>query len=228
MLGIDDAKLDGSWLDEALTGFERANEALVLQTRALLNRIVADAAVHGRFINTLSMLEHIGSYKIMTTQHSVHVDQPTLKHVAEEAQHAFFMKRQAEKTAGRPLEYVDADLLAPAAARLYFQRLEASVRRVLKRQRSIRAAYLYMSLIVEFRALWLYRLYEQTLKQAGHFMSLKRVLGEEQHHLADMAHRLELAGELGNERAGAFLAHEQRLYERLLTALGTFINECPR
>jgi hypothetical protein len=191
----------------------------VLQTRAVLGRIVSDAALLARLLNTLSMLEHLGSHKIMATQHAPDIDQPTLKHVAEEAGHAYFMKRQAEKTADRPLEYVGADLLAPGAARMYFQRLEAALARVLGRQGSARAVYLYMSMIVEFRALWFYGLYQQTLQRAKHALSLKRVLGEEQNHLHDMATRLEAAGELSDARVSNFVARERALYSRLLGAL---------
>jgi hypothetical protein len=165
------------------------------------------------------MLEHMGSHKIMATQRGPAIDQATLRHVAEEAHHAYFMKRQGEKTAERPMEYVAADLLAPAAARMYFQRLESAMLKLLERQHSARAAYLYMSLIVEFRALWFYRLYAQVLKRAAHVLSLKRVLGEEQNHLSDIAHRLEMAGELSNTRAAAFLEREKALYERLLGAM---------
>ena len=46
---------------------------------------------------------------------------------------------------------------------MYFQRLESATVRTLARERSARAAYLYMSMIVEFRALWFYGLYQQTL-----------------------------------------------------------------
>jgi hypothetical protein len=219
MLKVDDDKRDGSWIDDAQARFEADNDTLVMQTRSLLNRIVPDAPVHGRFLNTLSLLEHVGSHKIMATQHGSAIDQATLKHVAEEAHHAYFMKRQAEKVAERPMEYIAADLLAPAAARMYFQRLEAAMLKILERQRSARAAYLYMSLIVEFRALWFYRLLEQTLKRAAHALSLKRILGEEQSHLSDIAHRLEMAGEQSNARVAAFLAAEKALYERLLGAM---------
>jgi hypothetical protein len=136
MFKVDENKLDSSWLDGAQARFEKDNDALILQTRSLLNRIVTDAPLHGRFINTLSLLEHMGSHKIMATQHGASIDQATLRHVAEEAHHAYFMKRQAEKAAARPLEYGAADLLAPAAARLYFRRLEAALVRILERQRS--------------------------------------------------------------------------------------------
>ena len=219
MLPRDDTELAESWLDDALARFAADNDDLVLQTRSLLARIVADTQRHARLANTLSMLEHLGSHKIMTTQHGADIDQPTLKHVHEEAGHAHFMKRQAEKTARRPLAYVDDDLLAPASARMYFQRLEAALKRRLAQPRSARAVYLFMSMIVEFRALWFYGLYQQALQRAGDTFSLKRVLGEEQSHLGDVASRLEIAGELSDARTVELLRHEKALFGRLLAAM---------
>jgi hypothetical protein len=219
MLRRDDSELAEPRLDGALARFAEDNDELVLQTRSLLARIVADAPRHARLANTLSMLEHIGSHKIMTTQHAADIDQPTLKHVHEEAGHAYFMKRQAEKIAQRPLEYADDDLLAPAAARMYFQRLEAALVRTLPRQRSARTVYLYMSMVVEFRALWFYGLYQHALQRARHPLSLKRVLGEEESHLADVAQRLELAGDQSDTRTAELVGYEKALYGRLLAAL---------
>ena len=60
-------------------------------------------------------------------------------------------------------------------------------------------------MIVEFRALWFYGLYQQALKRARHALSLKRVLGEEQAHLGDMAERLEAGSELDDARAAQLL-----------------------
>jgi hypothetical protein len=208
-----------SWLDGALERFAADNDELVARTRALLDSIIADASRHARMLNTLSLLEHMGSHKIMATQHSSGIDQATLKHVAEEANHAYFMRRQAEKTAERPLEYGASDLLAPSSARMYFQRLEGTTVRALGERRSARAAYLYMSMIVEFRALWFYGLYQQALTRARHALSLKRVLGEEQAHLGDMAERLEASRELDDACAARVLAAERTLFSRLLGAL---------
>ena len=73
--------------------------------------------------------------------------------------------------------------------------------------------------IVELRALWFYGLYQQTLRRARHPLTLKRVLGEEQNHLGDVAHRLETAGELSDARTAEFTGYEKALYGRLLTAL---------
>jgi hypothetical protein len=219
MLHNADLDAEPSWLDAALARFDADNRDLAARTRTVLDTLIAAPARHGRLINTLSLLEHMGSHKIMATQHSAGIDQATLKHVAEEAHHAYFMKRQAEKTAERPLQYVVDDLLAPAAARMYFQRLESAMVRTLGAERSARAAYLYMSLVVEFRALWFYGLYQQALRHARHVLSLKRVLGEEQAHLGEMAARLEAAGERSDRHVAAFVAAERGLFEKLLVAL---------
>jgi hypothetical protein len=219
MLSRDDSELPRSWLDGALARFAADNDGLEHATRSLLARLVPDATRHARLVNTLSMLEHMGSHKIMSTQHGAAIDQPTLRHVAEEAGHAYFMKRQAEKTAARAMEYVPSDLLAPASARMYFQRLESAMLRALGPERSARAVYLYMSMIVEFRALWFYGLYQEALQRARHPLSLKRVIGEEQNHLDDMAARLEAAGDLSDDRVAAFLDAERSLYSRLLSSL---------
>jgi hypothetical protein len=207
------------WLGAALVRFDRDNAALYARTWALLERIVAAPQRHARLINTLSLLEHMGSHKIMATQHSAQVEQATLRHIAEEAHHAYFMKRQAEKQAARALEYVPADLMAPTSARMYFQRLEAKMKRTLAPLHSERAVYLYMSLIVEFRALWFYGLYQQVLQQANHPLSLKRVIGEETNHLREMAERLEERGERNDADAATFLALEKTLFARLVGEL---------
>ena len=208
-----------SWLDGALARFAADNAELAPRTRALLDSLIGEPRRHARMLNTLSLLEHMGSHKIIATQHSAAIDQATLKHVAEEAHHAFFMKRQAEKTAERALEYVQAELLAPSSARMYFQRLEGATVKALGPKRSARAAYLHMSTIVEFRALWFYELYQQALSRARHALSLKRVLGEERAHLADMAERLEADGDVRGAHAPELLRVEKRLFVRLLEGL---------
>lgn len=211
----------GSCLDAAGRRFTKRNEQLVLQTRATLAKIVAKQATHAKFLNTLALLEHLGSRRIMETQHGAACAQPTLRHLAEEAGHAFFMKRQADKIGGRQLQFRPDELLAGAAARRYFRRLEALIHGRLARQGSAQATYLYMSMIIEIRALWFYRIYQQALNSAGSSISLKRILGEEANHLNEMAERLEAAGELGDERVAVFVDFEHRLYSRLLAALKT-------
>jgi hypothetical protein len=211
-------------LYEAQRRFGELSADLELQTRSLLNRIVGDDALHPKLINTLSMLEHMGSDRIMATQHGAAIDQATLRHLTEECHHAFFMKRQAEKAAKRALAYDADDLLAPVAARIYFRRLEASMLRALLREGSPAATYLYMSMIVELRAVWFYGLYQQVLSRHGHPLSLKRLLGEEQNHLTEMAARLGHAGHLSDARVELFVDTERALYGRFLDSLRRAVN----
>jgi hypothetical protein len=76
-----------------------------------------------------------------------------------------------------------------------------------------------MSMIVEFRALWFYGMYQEALQRARHVLSLKRVIGEEQNHLDEMAARLNAAGEHSDADVTRLLARERVLYSRLLAAL---------
>jgi hypothetical protein len=199
--------------------FERDNAPLAGTTEAILSGIVRDRPRHARFLNTLAMLEHMGSAKIMATQQGPAIDQPTLKHLAEESRHAFFFKRQAEREAGRALSGGADDLLAAPAARRYFQRLEAEILRALPAGADRRTPYLTMSMMVEFRAVWGYRIYQSVLDRAGHSLSLNSLLAEESGHLTDMAARLEEIGQFDRARIRTLWQVEQDLYRRLLAAL---------
>ena len=208
-----------SVIRSVISDFERDNAHLVAPVTALLDRFCTEPRLHARFMNTLSLMEHIGSRKIMATQHGDDLDQPTLKHLAEETRHAFFFKRHAERSAARPLTYAAPELLAPAPARMYFQRLEAAIARALRGEARRRAVYLYTSMIIEFRAVWAYGLYQDALTRAGQPVSLKSLLAEEEGHLAEMARRLDGQGHYSGERVAAFCAEERRLFERLVAAL---------
>ena len=52
-----------------------------------------------------------------------------------------------------------------------------------------------MSMLVEFRAVWGYRIYQAVLMRAGHGMSLKKLAGRGMGHLTDMAARLDGIGQ---------------------------------
>jgi hypothetical protein len=190
-----------------------AFSSLESRVHVLLARIGDDTVLGARFLNTLSLMEHIGSRKIMISQSRGSVlNADTLQHLAEETRHAFFFKRAAEALAGRPLGYDDGDLLAAAPARHYMARLDARI----ARSASGRNAYLFMSYIVEVRAVWFYNLYDRVLKAAGRPLKLTSLLAEEKSHLADMRAQLDPHVET---QLAAFSAHENSLFTKLLTAL---------
>ncbi len=180
--------------------------------RAFLHGIVRDSNRHGRFLNMLSMLEHMGSRKIMLSQMNRDMNETTLKHLAEEARHAFFFKRQAERVMGAPVQgYTDANTHTRAAARMYFDRLAAFINDTTGEE----AAYPWTTRLVEIRACWFYEIYEEVLREAGVSVSLKSLLAEEEGHLAEMK---ALCGDEA-ELLNALCAHEEQLFARLWQAI---------
>ena len=185
--------------------------------RARLETICADVGVQARFLNTLSLLEHIGSRKIMLARCAV-PDGHMLQHLAEETRHAFFFKRSAEKLARRSLDYSGACTLAGAAARFYMGRLDAQITQAL-RSGNDALPYLYMSLIVEDRAVWAYRIYQRVLDDSDCGISLKPVLAEENLHLDAMLTQIERLDTQALDRIPRFCGFEHVAFERLWNAI---------
>jgi hypothetical protein len=163
--------------------------------RDFLAAIVRDEPQHARFMNMLSMLEHLGSRKIMVSQMNRILTEDSLKHLAEEARHAYFFKRQAERVAKKPLDgYTDENTMARIPAAMYFGRLDAGITKaVVKDVYGGRTqadpdnqVYPWVSMIIELRACWLYHIYHQVLEEAKVHISLKSLLAEEDLHLAEM------------------------------------------
>ena len=198
--------------------FEERNRAFVATVSARLAGICAEPAVHARFLNMLSLLEHIGSRKIMTSPAMAEADAEMLKHLAEETRHAFFFKRAAEKMARHSLDYGAADTLAGASAGFYMGRLDAEIAAALGKV-SPALPYLYMSLIVELRAVWMYRLYQAILIEREIPLTLKSVLAEEELHLDAMLARLRALDPHAEDRIALFTGFEEIRFQSLWSAI---------
>lgn len=201
----------------ALAKTEGESRDLVSPMRAWLSALCTEPDLHARFLNTLSLMEHIGSRKIMATQKEPQHD--TLKHLAEEARHAFFFKRAAEKVAGRAVDYRSEGVLAGESARQYMGRLDAHIAQELPEDAPSAAAYLYMSLVIELRAIWFYRLYQDVLTEQGIALSLKSVLAEEELHLDEMLETLATLDPQSEQRTAEFSTYEGGRFRILWDAL---------
>jgi len=194
------------------------SEKLVPVFQAFLHETVRDAQKHGRFLNLLSLMEHIGSRKIMASQSGGEFGEGLLQHMAEEARHAFFFKRQARRFSGDAMEgYTDANTLARNAGAMYFARLDAEVsKRVAALSNDTAAPYLAVSLIVELRACWAYPQYHAALEEAGLPLSLKSIVAEEDAHLEEMHANLFSMPGLDKLDLSELSAIETGLFEKLL------------
>jgi hypothetical protein len=184
--------------------------------RRFLSTIIQSPEAHARFLNMLSMLEHMGSRKIMVSQmnYQESLTEDTLKHLAEEARHAYFFKRQAERIAGCAMDgFTNENVMQRVPALMYFGRLDAGI----SKQVPPEQAYPWVSLIIELRACWLYGIYQAVLEQSGLKMSLKSLLAEEDMHLAEM---FEACGE-SQDSIQRLSAYETELFGKLWATLET-------
>ena len=202
-----------------LSEIEASSADLVEPVRRRLAWWVERPAEHARFLNTLALMEHIGSRKIMASQTRGPLGQEILKHLSEETRHAYFFKRAAENLAGRALQFDETDAIRPASARMYFARLDATIKSALAANAHIEVPYLYVSLIIELRAIWTYRLYQDVLSEHSAGLSLKSVLAEEELHLQQMARRLLELGAEPEVRVPGFARMENRLFRTLWAGL---------
>lgn len=210
----------GPWI---LSGMKDNNARHEQPMREFLHTIVRQPDVHARFMNMLSMLEHMGSRKIMVSQMNDHrnMTEDMLKHLAEEARHAYFFKRQAERMAKKSLDgYTDENTFCRVPAAMYFGRLDAG----LAKQVPAQDAYPWTSLIIELRACWLYAMYHEVLQEAGVSVSLKSLLAEEDMHLAEM---FEMCGD-NEPRLRALSAYETDLFGKLFGTLQAALSTEPQ
>src|ERR1700749_527881 len=101
--------------------------------KAVINTIVAQPEIHAKWLNSLSMMENTGARKISRYQHPVHTDLVVLKHAAEEARHAYYLKKLITRIVpeGYP-DYSFAYLLAPVESYRYLHRLDTETSRYLQ------------------------------------------------------------------------------------------------
>src|SRR6185312_257406 len=169
------------------------------QLSNVVRKIVVSDEMHAKWLNSLSMMENTGARKISRYEDPVHTDIIVLKHAAEEARHAYYLKKQISKVAtdGCP-DYSLPYLLAPLESHHYLNRLDTEACRYLKGKLDINGralkhgAYLLVTYAIEVRADMLYGIYQDALTQHGSKVNVKSIIAEEEGHLAEMQRMLEL------------------------------------
>jgi hypothetical protein len=164
---------------------------------SIFNTVVKDASVHARWLNTLSMMENAGAKKIKKCEHPVLANEIILKHSAEEARHAYYLKKQIKKIVKNDCPtYEKQYLLAPNLTYYYLHALDIQVCRYLKKNFNYKgddlkyAAYLLVTYAIEVRADELYPKYQEVLTAIKSPVNVKSIIAEEINHLQEMTHQL--------------------------------------
>ncbi len=189
----------------------------------LISQIVADPALHARWLNTFSYLEYVGFRKIVKSQRAEVLTAAILGHACEEGRHALGLKKLAVKLGGAGFDsYAPQVLLCGEEAEAYFQDLDQFCDEAFADRSAderVRLAYGYVTWLVERRALDVYGLYKSALGDSEIARKLGGLLAEETKHLSDIEALLQAADPAFSTRSKEFEAVENSLYEVFLAAL---------
>jgi hypothetical protein len=192
---------------------------------ALIGRIVADQALHARWLNTFSFLEYVGFRKIVKSQRAETLSGAVLNHALEEGRHAIGLKKLAVKLGGPQFDsYAPEVLLCGEEAEAYFQDLDAACDEALADQPEAARAklvYCYVTWLIERRALDVYAVYKKALGDSEVARKLDGLLAEETRHLAEVEAWLKAGDPSFAARSLRFEAAEAKLYAAFVEALAS-------
>lgn len=202
-----------------------------MSLHSILPTIIADNQLHARWLNTLSLMENTGARKISASEDPATVTYIILKHAAEEHRHAFYLKKQIEKTGKDTCPtYADEYLVASNYSKYYLNKLDIEVSRYLKKQLNLSgkdlrfAAYLLVTYAIEVRADELYPVYQAALDEAGSKINVKSIILEEEGHLEEMINQLQHFSPQWQLHADKAVTIETQLFNDWIVALSNEVN----
>lgn len=192
----------------------------------IFQKLTKDPSIHARWLNTLSMMENAGAKKIKKCEHPVLANEIILKHAAEEARHAYYLKKQIKKIAnGNCPTYEKQYLLAPNYTYYYLHTLDIQVCRFLKKKFGYNgydlkyAAYLLVTYAIEVRADDLYPRYQEVLTAMKSPVNVKSIIAEEINHLQEMRHQLKEFSPRWEELCQSAVDMETKLFTEWVNAV---------
>ncbi|WP_420316968.1 hypothetical protein [Ekhidna sp.] len=206
-----------------------------MDLRQIIKQIVSSPELHAKWLNSLSMMENTGARKISACEHDQLVDEIVLKHAAEEARHAYYLKSQIKKTGFQGCQtYQVHELLAPVQSSQYLHTLDTFISRYLKNELGFSgnelryAAYLLVTYAIEVRADELYPIYEEVLRETDSKISVRMIVVEEQGHLEEMIMQMDKFFGDWKQHALFVESLEQKLFVKWISAIQNSIQNEPQ
>ena len=197
------------------------------QLKKIVDKIVPSDDLHAKWLNSLSMMENTGARKISKYEHPVNTNIIVLKHAAEEARHAYYLKKQIGKIIKDACpDYSYPYLIAPIESYHYLQQLDVQACRYIKNKLNLEGrtlkhgAYLLVTYAIEVRADMLYGIYQEALTRHNSKVNVKSIIAEEEGHLEEMQRMLEVFHPQWKQLAKDMCAVEDKLFTSWITAIG--------
>jgi hypothetical protein len=190
---------------------------------AVIAAVVKDDHVHACWLNTFSFLEYIGFRKIVKSQRAEVLNRSLLMHALEEGRHALLLKKLAVKLGGHEFDFYRTEtMFCPEAAKTYFQELDHQCDAKFMHLGELDRAnlvYLYVTWLIERRALDLYGCYKNALGDSDLAPKLNALLAEEVGHLRAVESGLAAKDPEHGKRSARFEALEFALYQDFVGAM---------
>lgn len=151
-------------------------------TEAFLRKVAADGPLEMEWVDLLSQLEYVGCRKIVKSVRFEDVSLEVLRHVAEEASHAYLLKSVAEQGGLRDRSWREGRFAEAGWA--YFQELD---RRISDLPGAEGYRYPGVSWAVERRVLVFYPAYIEITRNEALKRVLRRILAQEEQHGSQFA-----------------------------------------
>lgn len=174
--------------------------------KTFLDAIGRNPKLELEWVDLLSQLEFVGCRKILKNVPFSNMNVSVLKHLAEEASHAYLMKHAAEES-GLPVRPWSEGLFAKAGYE-YFQTLDTEVSRMQYREED---RYPAVSWAIETRVLTLYPSYSEVCAFPKVKRILSQVMAQEEKHALQFSEFSFSDTEKGN-----ILRVEERLWNRFI------------
>jgi len=176
--------------------------------KEILTHICRDKKLEARWLNTLSLLESIGARKITKTVCQKHPSQEILEHLADEARHSYVFKKLSNEIEGAETQ----GYLCGEAAINYFQSLDTQASQWIASHlgEDTYINYLFVTWLIERRAMRLYPLYRTLTSYAPLADELQKIVVEESTHMHPIEDKAKSM--LSEDKAQELFAIEDRLF----------------
>jgi len=190
--------------------------------KILLQKIVANPRLEARWLNTLSLLEHMGARKISKTVANTHPSLDVLKHHSDETRHAYILKNLSKNLWKENLDY-----LCREEGVAYFQNLDHQISEwvsKLTQKENDFQNYLFVTCAIERRAMALYPLYKSVTTHPKVREELKNIILEEADHRQDIETQVaKTLAKIGVDDFSVCQKMEEVLFEKFTSSLRSFV-----
>lgn len=191
----------------------------------LLPAILEKPILHARMVNTFSMLEYIGTRKILKSQDAASISISLLAHIQEEIRHAQLLKKLAlDLSHGELQTYSQEHLFCGKEAREYFQTIDREAEKRVHRSGKFQN-YLLTTLLIEERAKRIYPVYGKALETLGYSPVIRAILRDEENHLREVTEELKTSQENASSVFEELRMIEESSFQKYLLAMNRELNQ---